>query len=279
MTGLESNGYYINNEIWIRLTSYSGNLYFTLRIDNGQGGIMVQRIYADVSGSARVNISPIIKALFNENSTVQQFTITRIISGNNNSLSITKKFIRGGIRTTETNASATASTWLTPSEKFPVFSGFPIQFYYLTNDYNRQEFLQQDVPESLLDLRNTRGCNGMYIRFLNQLGGYSYWFFESHSFIESSSNLGGFISDNQVNDLGNEEETTIKCFSKFPKEYKGLAKDLIVSQDISYYHSGNFIRIRNSKNSIETDNNKRAYGVTLKFDIDYRFNPSLLWSN
>lgn len=279
MTGLESNGYYINNEIWIGLPAYAGNDYFTVRIENlSNNKISTHRIYPSPNGTARFNISPILKSLFG-NGTVNTFKVSRTLSTNNATITLQKQFIKGGERTTKTNINAISNTYLTPSLKFPVFNGYPITFNYLDGNYSILEIPQMDMPSSLIENKYTRGCNGIYLRFVNQMGGYSYWFFESHSFLYSSDNLGGFIRDNKPDDLGNEETTQIKCFSKFPKEYINLANDLKVSQDISYYQGGEFIRIRNSKNSIEIDNTKRAYSVTFKFDIDYRFNPSLLWSN
>jgi len=284
MTGLESNGYYINNDIFIGFPAYVGNLYFTVRIESVSNPqlFIVQRVYASPDGTARINISPILKSMFGDfgNSNSQEFKITRILSSNNASLTLQKTFIRGGVRSTLTNLKATANTFLNPAVKYPVFQGYPITFDYINGEYQINQIQQPDISVSLLDYRIPTGCNGTYIRFLNQMGGYSYWYFESFSNTESGDNLGGFINrNNQVDDLGNESNVQLKAYSKFPKEYVSLAKDLIVSGEIYIYENGVFTRIRTIKNSIEEDKVKRAYSVTLKFDIDYRFNPSSLWSN
>ena len=279
MTGLESNGYYINNEIRVGLTYYVSNQYFDIKFENltyPEIETQTLRSYTSVGSTGFVNINSVIKSMFgSDNSNVFRITFTPQ-SGNLPEI-ITKTFIRGGQRTTSTNINAVGSTYLNPSLKYPVFRGYPVTFDYLNSDYTISEIPQMDMPSSILDFKNPRGCNGMYIKFLNQKGGYSYWFFESSSITESSSNLGGYIKGNQVEDFGNESASVINAFSKFPKEYADMAKDLIVSQQIYYYQDGDFIRIRNSKNSIEKDNIKRAYSVKLKFDVDYRFNPSLLW--
>lgn len=284
MTGLESNGYYINNEIWVGFPAYAGNLYFTLRIESVSNPqlFIVQRIYASPDGTSRVNISPILKTLFGNfgTSNSQEFKITRTLSSNNASLTIQKRFIRGGVRSTLTNLKAVGNTFLNPALKYPVFQGYPIDFNFIDGDFNIVTMVQEDMSTSLLDYRIPTGCNGTYIRFLNQMGGYSYWYFESFSNTGSGDNLGGFINqNNQGDDLGNESNTQLKAYSKFPKEYVSLAKDLIVSGEIYLYNNGVFTRIRNSKNSLEEDRVKRAYGVTLKFEVDNRFNPSVLWSN
>ena len=280
MTGLESNGYYINNEIWLEFPSYVGNLYFTIRIENitVPQDIFIEKVYASPSGTARVNISPILKSMFGaSNSNV--FKITRILSSNGASISLERTFIRGGERSLFTNRNSANNIYLNPALKYPVFNGYPITFYYLNGDYTISQIPQADVPLSVIEYRNTRTCNGTYVKFLNQMGGYSYWYFESSSDNESSDNLGGFVRENLPNDLGNEVNNQIKAFSKFPKEYVMIAKDLAVSGDVYVFKNGQFQRCRNTKSSIEIDQNKRAYSMTFKFDIDYRFNPSLLWSN
>ena len=284
MTGLESNGYYINNEIWLAFPSYAGNAYFTVRIESVSNPqlFFVSRVYASPDGTARINISPILKSLFGNfgNPNAQEFKVIRILSSNNSSITLQKTFIRGGVRSTKTNLKATGNTFLNPASKYPIFQGYPVTFESLDGNYIINELIQKDIPTSLIDNRIPKGCNGAYIKFLNQLGGYSYWYFESFSNTESGSNLGGFINSlNNVDDLGNESQTQFKAYSKFPKEYVSIAKDLAVSGEVYIYENGLFNRIRNIKNSIEEDRVKRAYSVTFKFDYDTRFNPSLLWSN
>ena len=282
MTGLESNGYYINNEIWVAFPSYAGNSYFTVRIENLTDPTItpfVNKVYASPNGTARINIAPILKSMFTQSNS-NEFKITRILSSNNASISLQKKFIRGGIRTSEINQKALPNVFLNPALKYPVFQGYPISFNYIDGDYNITEMVIEDMGSSLLDYRIPKGCNGAYFRFLNQLGGYSYWYFESFSKIQSSDNLGGFVNkNNNVDDLGNNVSFQFKAFSKFPKEYISLALDIEASPEVYVFREGTFKRIRNTKANIEEDDNKRAYSVSVKFDYDTRFNPSLLWSN
>jgi len=279
MTGLESNGYYINNEIRVGFTYYNSNEYFDIKFENLSIYTQPQilRSYTDIQNTGFVNIQNVIKGMFDKNSNSNVFRITFTPQSGNAPEVITKTFIRGGERSVYSNRNAVSSYWLKPSLKYPVFKGMPITYDYINSDYTISTIPNADVPSELLDFRNIRGCNGAYVKFLNQLGGYSYWFFESVSITESNTNLGGFIRDNQVNDFGNEVNNVINAYSKFPKEYADMAKDLIVSPEIYIYQEGIFNRIRSSKNSIEKDSIKRAYGLKMKFEIDFRFNPSILW--
>ena len=67
----------------------------------------------------------------------------------------------------------------------------------------------------------------------------------------------------------------------------GIIKDLCVSSEIYVYYNtatetrtaNEFIRAVLDRNSIMIDENKRASAVSIKLDFDYRFNPSLVWSN
>ena len=115
--------------------------------------------------------------------------------------------------------------------------------------------------------------------YLLQSGGYSTWLFESHTDNESNNNLGGFVRNNKADDLGNEADNKLTLNAKIPKQFRELASDLIVSPEIYALRDGIFVRCRSVRNSIAYDNIKRSYNVTINLELDYRFNPSLLWSN
>jgi len=279
VTGLESNAYLINNQIWLELSSTDTVEYFTLFFENLSNGKTSNTLYSyTFSNKSRVDISPVIKSMFdypdikNDN----YFKIT-ILSSTGQTITFLKSFIRGGKRTNDTNQNLTANTILRPSEKLPVWDGFPTDEYYLDGNFDIKIRPFADINPLLKDYKRVKGCNGLYLKFLNQSGGYSNWYFESASETESGGSVGVFVRDNKLDDFGSDSDNGLQVYSKVPKEYIGLIKDLIVSPEIYKYDSGNWIRISASKNNIERDNSKRAYSVRIKFDFNYRFNPTLLW--
>ena len=280
---LNSNGYLINNEIWFNINADAGVIYFKLILLNlSNSKISTQFIsYANQNNNVFVNIQSIVKSLMEvpngetNNSTKIQISIT---ANDGTNITFTKDFIRGGNRVNDTNQTISPNKTLRISEKLPVWSGFPSYDYFLSSGYVIQKQNLSDVTN--IDYKRIKGCNNIYLKFLNQKGGYSYWLFESYTEKETNQNLGNLVdSKNNLLDLGNESKSDLQVYSKISKEYRYYARDIIISPDIYAYQNGNWKKIFSNNNSIEWDNIKKVYSVNLNLSLNYRFNPSLLWSN
>lgn len=279
---LNNNGYFINNEIWVEITADLPVTYFRLVLMNlSNSKISTQFIsYTDPSNKVFVNIQSIVKSLFDvpnggtNNATKIQISIT---TNEGTNLTFTKDFVRGGKRVNDTNQTISPNQTLRLATNLPVWSGFPISDYFLSSDYLIQEQLLADVTN--IDYRRIKGCNNIYLKFLNQKGGYSYWLFESYTEKEQNTNLGYLVNSktNNLLDLGNESKSDLQIYSKIPKEYRDYAKDIIVSPDVYAYQNGAWKKIFMKGNSVEFDNIKKVYVTNLNIDLNYRFNPSLLW--
>lgn len=280
---LNSNGYFINNEIWFNINSDSDVVYYKLIFTNlGNAKISTQFIsYADANDNTYVNIQSVVKSLMNvpdgetNNSTKIQISIT---ANEGTNITFTKDFIRGGKRVNDTNQTISPNQTLRLSEKLPVWSGFPVYDYFLSSGYVIQKQNLADVTN--IDYKRIKGCNNIYLKFLNQKGGYSYWLFESYTGKESGTNLGYVTSaTNNIIDLGNESKSGLEVYSKIPKEYRDYALDFVVSPDIYAYQNGAWKKVSTANNSVEWDNIKKVYSVNFQIGLYHRFNPSLLWSN
>jgi hypothetical protein len=280
---LNSNGYLINNEIWFTISADSPVVYYRIYLQNLSNGKISSTFttYADINGKAYVNIQSVVKSMFDvpngvdRNSAQIKITIT---SNDNTSINFTKSFIRGGKRTNDTNITISPNSPLRLALNIPVWLGFPITDYFLESNYSITTLELASINN--IDYKRSKGCNNIYIKFLNQNGGYSYWLFESYSEKETGTSLGNVISsENNILDLGTESKSDLTIFSKIPREYKQYAKDIIVSQDIYAYQNASWKKIFVRSNSLEVDNVKKVYSVNLNLDLAYRFNPSLLWSN
>ena len=279
---LNNNGYFINNEIWFEITADLPVTYFRLILMNlSNAKISTQFIsYTDPNNKVFVNIQSITKSLFDvpndgtNNATKIQISIT---TNEGRNLTFTKDFVRGGKRVNDTNQTISPNQTLRLASNLPVWSGFPIYDYFLSSDYLIQEKTLAEV--SNIDYRRIKGCNNIYLKFLNQKGGYSFWLFESYSEKESNSNLGYLVNSktNNLLDLGNESKSDLQIYSKIPKEYRDYAKDIIVSSDVYAYQNGGWKKIFMKGNSVEFDNIKKVYVTNLNIDLNYRFKPSLLW--
>jgi len=279
---LNNNGYFINNEIWFEITADLPVTYFRLVFMNlSNSKISTQFIsYTNPDNKVFINIQSIVKSLFDvpngstNNAGKIQISIT---TNEGTNLTFTKDFIRGGKRVNDTNQTISPNQTLRLSANLPVWSGFPISDYFLSSLYLIQEQLLADVTN--IDYKRIKGCNNIYLKFLNQKGGYSYWLFESYSEKETASNLGYLVNSktNNLLDLGNQSKSDLQIYSKIPKEYRDYAKDIIISPDIYAYQNGGWKKIFSKGNSVEFDNIKKVYVTNLNIDLNYRFNPSLLW--
>lgn len=280
---LNLNGYLINNEIWFNITADLPVVYFKVFLQNLSNGKTSTSFisYTDANNSSKVNIQSVVKSLFDvpngTDNNASQVRIT-ITSNDGTSINFTKAFVRGGLRTNEINQNTTPNKRLRISQNIPVWLGFPVTESFLNPDYSITTNEILNISE--IEYKRSKGCNNIYVKFLNQMGGYSYWVFESYSEKETGTNLGSLISGvNSLLDLGSESISSLEVFSKIPKEYKQYAKDFIVSPDVYVYQNANWKKVITKNNSIEVDNIKKVYSVTFNLSLEYRFNPSLLWSN
>ncbi len=302
--GIESDRYLINNPIIVNVSSLIVPIYYKVVISNLTNQKVSTNLisYPDILGSSKIGLDSVIKSLFEYPSDANGYLISNQIVPNSNLYKISiyynyidsltslptgdilgyevvKTFIRGGKRTAISNQSISGLSILTLTENLPIWGGFDTAEYYLDSQNLIRKRLLMEVPtDSKINLR-TKGCNEIYVKFLNQNGGYSNWLFESHVDNENNDNIGGFIKNNLPSDLGNEVQNKIICNSKVPKYFIKIINDLIVSPEIYIFINGSYDRVRSSNNSVSYDNVKRSYNVNINFELDYRFNPSLLWSN
>lgn len=302
VSGLSSDRYLINNEINAEITSDITPIYYKTIITNLSNQQVSTGLisYPDFNSSVRLSLQSVIKSLFDYPSDTDNYIIVDQIVPNSNKFKIqiyynppdeegnttsevlgyetTKTFIRGGKRTTLTNQTISNGI-IRITDKLPVWAGYDTADYYLDTQNLIRKIILAQVPAEQIDYRRTKGCNETYVKFLNQNGGYSNWLFESHTNNEGNTNQGGFIRDNKVDDLGNEADFKLNVWAKVPKDYKQIILDLIISPEIYAMIDGVMVRVRSGRNSMIYDNIKRSYSVNINFEVDNRFNPSLLWSN
>jgi len=280
VTGIESSNYYLNNEIWIDLSSTVQTTHFIVSVTDLSNGKFITplKLYAN-NNTTSINLQSVFKALFDIPmiSNVNKFkVVVRSYNGEalNNEVTLYKNILRGGKRTEETNISVPFNTILRSSAKLPTWQGYPTLEYYLSDVGT---ILTREPSDR--DFKRAKNCNSLYFRFLNQQGGYSNWLFESWSKGETNKPLGAYSIGRTIADLGNEVENSLEVFSKVSKEYYQTVQDLFISPEIYIWENLRWVRVFSGKNASEYDPAKKAYGVKAKFDYENRFNPSVLWSN
>lgn len=281
LNGLEGNYYLINNDIWLKFTvGHTSVTSIGLMIENqATGDQSVQFIVYPIGGEASVNISQIVKSLFNDpdNNHQNNFETLKInyyaitSEGQVASYSTIKKFIRGGIRTNEINNTLQVGELLSPTDKIPTWQGYTIYQYTLASDGIDQAV----VDPSNAAPRVVKGCDSRMIRFLNQKGGYSYWLFELMKIDESNNNLGSINRIGGVIDVGNLYNAESQLYSKVHVDYFDIIRDLIISPDIYMLVGNTWERLSSDNNKITFDSTRKAYDVKLKMTVYNNLSPQL----
>ena len=306
IAGLSSNFYLVDNPIYLTISEISPSaMYVEIEITNlsTQANSKPQRIYS-LSDTVNIDIAPLIKSFMpepkhnidygdlndipfygnsiNAKIEVKQFHMLMVQTNQlgryvSERIERTKFFIRGGKRTYDANQNVSARQKLTPTDVIPTWPGYPVDFYTAsaTNGITKSNV----IPENIRESRTVKGCNPQYVKFMNSLGGYSYWLFENWEEEESNKNIGDIQRQKDILDLGNDYDETIDLISKVPARFLPLMKDLIISKEIYLYDSDlqNWTRISSDNNKITTNPYSVNTKVKLKFKPFTRYNPALIW--
>lgn len=294
VNGLTGDFFYANNPIFVSIQESMFYSYFTVKI----GSYNPIRITPIASGagikSVRIDISSYIKSLIpnlNHDNTVLNVPIDILswrslaIGGGYtvSSFSTSKNFVLGGVRGNGSNVQATPSTFLRPVSKTPYWVGYPVDESFITNSasgYYIQKTPLNPSGRSDVERRKIKGCNPTYVKFLNSLGGYSYWMFEGITDQQKNTNS-GIINNNVTIDLGNQFDRELELYSKVPIDYMALIQDLIFSPEIYIYRLGGsgviWDRYYSGNNTLDVNPAKSAQGVKIKLKPFNNYNPQRIW--
>lgn len=305
ITGLNSDLYFANNPIFIRFNDISADVkyieYFTQLSD-----IDPVRIYTHGRTTITVDIAPLIKLTFPRLPHNTDYSSIDPIPVNNNCSNVTlifkvvtksgleiyltqinKTFIRGGKRTYESNQNWSINRSLLPDNIFPEsnafipinmiprWGGYPIDYYYF--DENKVMMKSNILPTDRTENREIKGCNPVYVKFINSVGGYSYWLFENSERVEKIKNLGIVERQNDFLDLGNTLDEEINVTSKVPRKYMNWMFDLISSNEIYIYIRANkWEKVKSDSNNVNQNLFNTNEKVKIKFNKVHRYNPTLI---
>lgn len=300
--GLNGNGYLINNSIILNILE-TGNTsgHFGFKIEIYKGSSLVQTIVTSaINKRLRLDISSQIKSLFSlpsqydSNSNAGLFRI-HIFSGFitplgfvyydfSGSYNVTKSFIRGGIRGNGRNLTLPVGAVLNPDRNVytPYFPGYPNEVSSIINDNGNLWIVKQNINPLAPNVikRREKGCNSTYVKFMNSLGGYSFWLFEGNTYEEKNTNS-GIINNLSIIDLGNEVQEELELYSKVPRNFISIMKDLIISPEIYIYslteQGETWSRYYSGSNTIEINPVKTSQEVKIKLKPFTNYNPQVIW--
>ncbi|WP_295676137.1 hypothetical protein [uncultured Empedobacter sp.] len=301
--GLESNGFFINNPIYIEVSELVNTKYIEVTLTYAGVNSVTYKLYSDLTGKVLVNLASMVRVMLpipvantdytnnTTENTVHELGINIKEYKTDNTTteqSFVKKFVRGGKLGNLINQVAQVGLTLTNSKKLPVWRNRPVALYDMTNDLtvgkhpivvNINYF--DDNYNIDVEVQSTRYTDGVYLKFLNSLGGYSYWNFERSSTKIKTDNIGYYvtpsISGEQVTDMGQEVQEESTAESVVKAEYIGILQDLITSSEVYKYDGdNNWERIILDGNSLTLNPVKKVYDVSISFKRHNTFTPTTL---
>lgn len=250
ISGLSNNYYLAGNSIWVEVSAFVKTpVSMELTLSNSTSGKTLPpfTLYPSPDEAFRFNVCLPIRALQPEPdhisyNSLQAYSIVFSVTfddGTTESLTLAKYFVRGG-----RNKEGNAEWYLNDGDKlfngkYPVWHGIDLPGFaqWLQGAYIID---YAPTPEETHKLF-LHTCNYKILKFLNSLGGYQYWVFESWQVKSQAKPRKGIsrISQRLRNDtfraLGTEEEQVIILKTKTPIELQHVILELIQSQDVLLY--------------------------------------------
>jgi len=193
-----------------------------------------------------------------------------------------KQFFRAGSFNNTFDVAHTMGKILHNYDKIPFWDGYPAERYFISESYNIYFDKVESLTPAQKELLPNNFCNPIYVKFLNALGGYSYWLFDSQTIHYKTQNTGYYNQDHRnTTDYGNTLETTLELYSKVPDRYANIIRELIVSPEIYAYQPGNrwkWKQIINNNNTFDYIADKKINEVQLSFTQPINYNPQTLFN-
>jgi len=290
VTGLQSNYYLANNPIYITARETLSWDYATIKV----GSLPVATV-TPIEDAVRVDIAPFIKSLmpnvsFNvsDNIITAEIRVTVFRRGISVAIPIrqetfNKTFIRGGNSRNLPNYNVSANQLLKVTDKIPYWSGYDARYSRMiqAGSLNTISEYPVDHPQNIPNQKErlkVKGCNPQFVKFLNRLGGYSYWLFEVAETTLTNNDL-GTINNIYVADLGYSYNEEIELYSKVPERYMALMEDLIFSPSTWLFEkeTNQWHRFKLSNNNVKVNHANKAQEFKIKLKPFTNYNPSLIW--
>ena len=207
------------------------------------------------------------------------FTISET-QGDTSQVFNNKTFIRGFERT-KSNQGITLpiGTTLNNADRIPYWGAFPVARFYIDSNNTIQA---QTVIDSQYTkpMRMPTACNPFYVRFLNSLGGYSFWMFNSWEWETSSDAVGVIKRTTSVNNesLGFTEQNTVTVDTRVKREFYGMMRDLCVSPVVHVYQQFGmeWLKIELQGSSFQENKYEELKETTLNFYFALNNKPQVI---
>lgn len=292
ITGLSNNNYLINNEIVVIVTGLTDTKYLEINFTNNYNSKVCKVRLYPIQNQINYDISKAIKSLFDlpnfdteKNINEIQIEFNKVpITGTGTTQTNTKYFIRGGVFDRSKN-NFVDDGFVINFNSFETTAYFENQYNNYTNYTIVDGTIKPITPSKTIAFDH--GCKGKMVRFLNQFGGYSFWYFHAFKIDINSKPLDelarinlGFKDNYHFSDIGVNLDSNIELRGTVPLQFNELMKHLIASPEVYYLESERleqWIRIKQNSNKHTYDSIQKVYEYKFDFSLENVNNPSVSW--
>lgn len=308
LVGLSSDRYLFNNPIWITATNLGlGAASLTCTIERTDvSGIAVTSRFFIYDDSVDFDISEYIKGmcdypaypdgviLSGDSIETNYYNFNIILSAVNSqgqstaSLNLNKTFIRGGLENQQNNVTLPNGTILKESVKIPVWNGYEARIYKLENN---AIIMTTAIPTASIENMVIKSCNPLYFRFVNMLGGYSYWLFENWDFVKKSEATKVIDRRGQDISTGNKSSYSLNVSGRVDRRYFKVMRAMIQSPEIAVLNLSNKVnevsgfgfvaenweQVWSNGNTSSINALQKVNQVKLKFDYISTMQTQTIW--
>lgn len=269
-SGLTGTVYYANNRILLYGDAQTTTEFVNIRIESAEGIITLTADIIDLA--YEIDISKAIRYLLknkavksNGGNILSYDTIQIIVSQGQVFQGRNYVFIGGGFVGKNTNIQAPNNTLL-HSLPIPVWNNYQSKIYKIVNneviDYQFANEEAQRLP--------IIGCDSVFVRYKNSIGGVSQWLFERAEITESAKSKG----DLNQTPRGYDITYNLVLTSRVPKDFQYVVSDLVYSDIIRVHMDDNFRRLfpysmQNQGITFQRDNWINAKVKTTSMGLDY----------
>jgi len=205
---------------------------------------------------------------------------------------ISRMFIRGGRDSLSDNVVLGSNAVLKESTLLPRWGTFPVRKFSL--DDQGAIISTSTIPTDESVTLRIPGCNPVYFKFLNTLGGYSYWLFEVWDFEKSAKREQIVKEKRDYYSLGTRSEYQLSVEGRVERDYFRTMRALadspeiyvlnvdgklfrdIIAESFATRESG-WYRVFGDRNKFESTSQETLQDVKMKFDVKSKRTSTLLW--
>lgn len=307
VTGLSGDRYLFNNPIWVDITNIGPSakwLNFSIkRADDPSINVLGR--FAIFNGAVAFDISEYIKGMAfyphypdgviltgqdietNYHELIIKFDGISATGQLTSTSTLTKTFIRGGLEAQTTNNSLGPTSILKESVKVPRWNGYEFRIYKMENN---KIIMEDNYPAADTDNIPLVGCNPLYFRFANMIGGYSNWLFENWEVIKSTEKTKVIRRREKDISTGHKSSYKLTVEGRVDRRYFKLMRALVQSPEVAVYglsakmddvsgfvKASSWEQVWNRSNSSPIDSLQKLENVKFEFDYLLKLKTETIW--